>query len=597
MKRKRWWIVCAAALVVCYAMFIVFGRPVDSGLGRDKDNEFLTGSGITLEDLNADQEENLYKLAKVWGFVKYYHPAIIAGDINWDAELFRVMPLVVEAESPEVANQVLYDWLSGFPYEESPITATDETAAFWYEMEQQFGSITADLSWISDRAVWGTDLCVYLEGLSRLEISDRRNGYAAFSGGDSTERVSFAAEKGMPVKPGDDGVKLLALFRLWNAFAYYSPYLSLTDVDWDDALRQGIHTMLGAEDQRDYELALGEMMAKTGDVHAFFTGKKVAMNYYFGENYLPCHCMVLDGRPVVDAVPPEEESLQPGDVITAVDGMTMTDRIAALEKVQPVPTPGKYGIWFCYSLVSAADSTAQVTVERDGVPLTLTVTTREDRFVPENSLESGLMEGGRIGYIAPDALQEGDVERLMEEFADTKGIIVDLRQYPAVPVLYLLSEYFIPEPRVFAAIDCPNPLRPGNFCRLPFEMSGAGYSKMMGLSDRDDYPFYEGKVVLLINEFSQSQSETTAMGLRQAPRAVVVGSPSIGADGDVAEMNLPGKLVVTFSTMGFYTPEGEPIQRVGVQPDVFCRPTAEDLRQGRDALMETAIDLILASDT
>lgn len=597
MKRKRWWIVCAAALVVCCAMFIVFGRPVDSGLGRDKDNEFLTGSGITLEDLNADQEENLYKLAKVWGFVKYYHPAIIAGDINWDAELFRVMPLVVEAESPEVANQVLYDWLSGFPYEESPTTATDETAAFWYEMEQQFGSITADLFWISDRAVWGTDLCVYLEGLSRLEISDRRNGYAAFSGGDSTERVSFAAEKGMPVKPGDDGVKLLALFRLWNAFAYYSPYLSLTDVDWDDALRQGIHTMLGAEDQRDYELALGEMMAKTGDVHAFFTGKKVAMNYYFGENYLPCHCMVLDGRPVVDAVPPEEESLRPGDVITAVDGMTMTDRIAALEKVQPVPTPGKYGIWFCYSLVSAADSTAQVTVERDGVPLTLTVTTREDRFVPENSLESGLMEGGRIGYIAPDALQEGDVERLMEEFADTKGIIVDLRQYPSVPVLYLLSEYFIPEPRVFAAIDCPNPLRPGNFCRLPFEISGAGYSKMMGLSDRDDYPFYEGKVVLLINEFSQSQSETTAMGLRQAPRAVVVGSPSIGADGDVAEMNLPGKLVVTFSTMGFYTPEGEPIQRVGVQPDVFCRPTAEDLRQGRDALMETAIDLILASDT
>ncbi len=368
MKRKRWWIVCAAALVVCYAMFIVFGRSGNSGLGRDKDNEFLAGSKITLEDLNADQEENLYKLAKVWGFVKYYHPAIIAGDINWDAELFRVMPLVVEAESPEGANQVLYDWLSGFPYEESPTTATDKTAAFWYEMEQQFGSITADLSWISDRAVWGTDLCVYLEGLSRLEISDRRNGYAAFSGGDSTERVSFAAEKGMSVKPGDDGVKLLALFRLWNAFAYYSPYLSLTDVDWDDALRQGIHTMLGAEDQRDYELALGEMMAKTGDVHAFFTGKKVAMNYYFGENYLPCHCMVLDGRPVVDAVPPEEESLRPGDVITAADGMTMTDRIAALKKVQPVPTPGKYGIWFCYSLVSAADSTAQVTVERDGVP-------------------------------------------------------------------------------------------------------------------------------------------------------------------------------------------------------------------------------------
>ena len=31
--------------------------------------------------------------------------------------------------------------------------------------------------------------------------------------------------------------------------------------------------MLGAEDQRAYELALGEMMAKTGDVHVFFTAE------------------------------------------------------------------------------------------------------------------------------------------------------------------------------------------------------------------------------------------------------------------------------------------------------------------------------------
>lgn len=69
-------------------------RPVESGLGRDRDKEFLNGSGITLEELEPAQEENLYKLAKVWGFVKYYHPHIIAGEINWDAELFRVMPRV-----------------------------------------------------------------------------------------------------------------------------------------------------------------------------------------------------------------------------------------------------------------------------------------------------------------------------------------------------------------------------------------------------------------------------------------------------------------------------------------------------------------------
>lgn len=594
MKGKVGWIMAAVLLAACCGIFVLCSRPVESGLGRDRDKAFLNGSGITLEELDPAEEENLYKLAKVWGFVKYYHPDIIAGEINWDAELFRVMPRVVAAENSQAANQVLYDWLSAFPYEESSAAATGETAAFWREMERQYSSVAADLSWISDRAVWGRDLCAYLEGLSRLEVTDRRNGYAAFAGESPLERVSLAAEKGMSFKIDDDGVKLLAVFRLWNAFTYYSPYLSLVEGDWDDALRQGIHTMLGAEDQRAYELALGEMMAGTGDVHVLFTGRNVAMNYYFGEYYLPCHCMVLDGRPVVDAVPPEEEILQPGDVITAVDGVTMTDRIAALEKVQPVPTPGKYGLWFCYSLVSAAGPTAQVTVERDGVPLTLTVPTREERYGPENPWESGLLEDGRIGYIDPGTLQEGDVERLMEEFADTEGIIVDLRQYPSVDALYLLGEYCIPEPRPLAAFDYPDPLRPGSFCRPPiYKTAGAGISKIAGLSDREDYPLYEGKVVLLINEFTQSRGETTAMGLRQAPRAVVVGSPSIGADGDVVEMNLPGRLLVYFSGLGVYTPEGETIQRVGVQPDIFCRPTAEALRQGRDVLLEEAVRQIL----
>ena len=96
-----------------------------------------------------------------------------------------------------------------------------------------------------------------------------------------------------------------------------------------------------------------------------------------------------------------------------------------------------------------------------------------------------------------------------------------------------------------------------------------------------------------MDEFSQSQSEFTLMALRQAPRAVVVGSPSIGADGNVVTLRLPGSVQVLFTGLGVVTPDGGQTQRVGLEPDVYCRPTAEDLRQGRDPLMETAASLIL----
>lgn len=57
-----------------------------------------------------------------------------------------------------------------------------------------------------------------------------------------------------------------------------------------------------------------------------------------------------------------------------------------------------------------------------------------------------------------------------------------------------------------------------------YKTTGVGFGKIVDLSVRDDFPLRKGKIVLRINKFSQS--EITAVALRQAPQAVF-GSPSI----------------------------------------------------------------------
>ena len=44
------------------------------------DHEFDGGSRINLNDLTANQVENLATLGKVWGFLKYHHPSVAAGE-------------------------------------------------------------------------------------------------------------------------------------------------------------------------------------------------------------------------------------------------------------------------------------------------------------------------------------------------------------------------------------------------------------------------------------------------------------------------------------------------------------------------------------
>ena len=52
---------------------------------------------------------------------------------------------------------------------------------------------------------------------------------------------------------------------------------------------------------------------------------------------------------------------------------------------------------------------------------------------------------------------------------------------------------------------------------------------------------------MLVDEMSLSQAEYTAMAFRVAPQAIVVGSTTAGADGNVSPIRLPGGLITMIS--------------------------------------------------
>lgn len=588
-RRYFWLILCGVLLAACTAVLVVMrGDPNEDRLPRELDTEFARGSGIVLEDATALQKESLYKLAKVWGYVKYRHPSIIAGQINWDAELFRVMPQVLQAADEKAVNTVLLDWLNRFPFEQ----ATAEAAQSELEMLSGAPGTRNDSSWISDRAFLGEGLCAYLETLSHTHAGDWTYAYTARNDG----RVDFSNEDPWPDFDGtDDGLRLLGAFRFWNAFEYFSPNVDITRIDWDQALRNAIDDMLAARDRTGYERALGRLTAQTGDGHVMLETPDLSFVRFYGNHCLPCTFLSIDGEVVVKAVPADCKTLQPGDVLLAVDGMTMADRIAELSGYFPLPEPDKFANVLFYPLMSVAGETSRVTLRRDGEELTVEVANRTGYYGGPAPAESGLLEDGRIGYIAPGTLQEGELEELMETFADTDGLVVDLRQYPSVVITYLLAEYLNPTPTTFAILEVPSLADPGRFFQMSYS-SGAGAMAQQGLSDSTEpVPLYTGKVVLLMDETSQSQAEFAIMSLRQAPGAVVVGSPSVGADGDALYIRLPGGCSTRFTTLGVLTPEGEKTQRVGLQPDVVCTPTVEGIAAGRDELLEKAVELITQS--
>ena len=81
------------------------------------------------------------------------------------------------------------------------------------------------------------------------------------------------------------------------------------------------------------------------------------------------------------------------------------------------------------------------------------------------------------------------------------------------------------------------------------------------------------------------------MALQAFPGATVVGSQTAGADGDVARIVLPGGITTRISGLGIYYPDSSQTQRTGVVPDVEVLETVEDIRSGRDVVLERAIKI------
>ena len=116
------------------------------------------------------------------------------------------------------------------------------------------------------------------------------------------------------------------------------------------------------------------------------------------------------------------------------------------------------------------------------------------------------------------------------------------------------------------------------------------------VSLRSQEPHYSGKVVILVDETTQSSAEYHSMAFRARPNAIVIGSTTAGADGNVSRFPLPGGASSMISGIGVFYPDKKPTQQIGIVPDIEARPTIAGIRAGRDEVLEVAVRQILGPE-
>src|SRR5690606_1380892 len=108
-----------------------------------------------------------------------------------------------------------------------------------------------------------------------------------------------------------------------------------------------------------------------------------------------------------------------------------------------------------------------------------------------------------IGYIYCANFKASSIPDIEKLFKDTKGIIIDMRGYPTDDMTHSLAGYLKSAPSDFIRFSIGSIARPGQFTWSPPVSSGI---------ERSDP--YHGKVVVLVDEYTQSNAEFVTMSLQ-----------------------------------------------------------------------------------
>ncbi|HEY0742397.1 MAG TPA: S41 family peptidase [Chryseosolibacter sp.] len=540
-------------------------------------NYLVTLLAILLLSCNNEQQlsttQKLQLTAKVWGFLKYYHPNVNEGKINWDQQLADIIAKLDNVKTKHELSEVYIKWIESLG-EVQPCGSCESKKGGEY-FDANF-----DLSWLENEMFTSA----LIEKLTY--IKQNRTQRQHFISLDGANQIFTNEPRYTASQWNDENVRLITLFKYWNVIEYFYPYKYLMDKNWDTVLLYFIPKFKEVKTEQKYHLLLRELTVSLCDSHSFFLTELVRQ--YAGKKYISAEFMIIDDKAVINKFSDDSlarlDDLRLGDAILSVNDIPVLDIYKQNEKYINGSNEAVKKLWYSGRWIFNGNTdSVKITFDRMGKIETKTVKRYEPATWNRTTTSKTKWEilNGKIGYVnmQEDVVTLEDLPQMMKELTNTKAIIVDLRNYPEFIWDELVS-YFNREKKVSASLTQPDLTYPGRFIRFNADSIG-----------KKNRTPYKGKVVILVNEETQSRAESFVMALQTIEGAITVGRQTSGADGNVAEYTFFDDKTTWITGLGVYYPDGREIQRIGIVPDIEVPLSIEDIALERDAILEKAIEI------
>jgi len=386
----------------------------------------------------------------------------------------------------------------------------------------------------------------------------------------------------------DRGTRLAAVVIAWNVFQHFYPYFDVVKTDWNAELPKALRAAATDSGPVDFQKTLQRLVAALKDGHGRVGGPNAAQVLQ-----PPLSFAWVQGQFIVTRVQKgKSEGVAAGDRILKIDGRPIEQAAAEVRALISGATEQWIRFRSTGELIACNANTKSIRFEIEpfsnpGTSKTVELTCGPRKLKdmetytearPETvaELEPGIM------YVDLDRISEADWNAVVPRLEKAKGIIFDMRGYPGQPGIQSLTHL------------TDNPVRSAKWnvssAMLPDRLDSPYHESGWDLPPQK--PYFNAPRVFLTDGRAISYAETVMGIVEHYKLGDIVGEATAGTNGNVNPFKLPGGYNVFWTGMKVLKHDGSQHHGIGILPTVPASRTRKGVAEGKDEILLKGVEVV-----
>ena len=418
--------------------------------------------------------------------------------------------------------------------------------------------------------------------------------------------------------------KIAGLALVWQEANYNFAFFHLSpDLDWDAEFERAVGRVMATESDYDYIREIQRFVALLGEAHTNVSPSKDFRSRYGGHPAVELE-EIERKAVIVNTSVDLAVALPVGSQILAVDGIPV-DRYLRERVIPFVSASTPHYLWrqairgewwrTVGLLVGEVGSTVEIKIEtpsgetRDVELNRLAGNPEVDWVAPTRQGRAALTFkrlDGEILYFALNTFNDDEVvtqfEAHLEELESARAVVLDIRNNGGGSSSRAWSIG-----RHFSVV----PLEVSHWRTRQHRAAYKEWGKFSDDPERKAYAAMDGwfepqessvidppertfvvPVAVLVGSSTYSAAEDFLAYMRAAPNCVFVGGPSAGSTGQPLRFEIPGGARIGITSKHDTMPDGTEFVGYGVMPDIDIRQSLAAFLEGRDPVLERAVEVL-----